>query len=522
MPVTVGGIIIQPPSGSSVLVNITFGEQSHTAVMYTAKDGGTAATLPATLTTPTTYHADRAGIYTISCQINGVEIASNTGTTISVGIGRDSYFTVVPQIDLAEITAQSGSYVQPSRATKQLRAVALRSNPLGASTYLSAAGNTSATYRIQHPVLWRAAGLRLAFANFSGGVYFGDFALKIKASIEYNGKVYPCTFNGSLTGVLETGGPLLLTDPSPVTLDPVIAGSMYTRTFVQVGAGDQWPIGLTPVNANGEGSSIGAPGTDLTGVGQYSSPSNPAFASAGAFSPVAVLGVPESTLLRTAGIMGDSIVVGAGDGGSSYGTMDTTADYGFILRGLNRTIPYVFVGAKFAETAQTAATYVEVRSAILEYCTSLICQYGTNDVNNTRTAAQMEADLLKLWRLGMARGIPVYQTTIVPRTTSSDSWVTVNNQTAHANDAARTALNDWLRAGSPIDPTSFAAVAIGTSGAVLAGQTGHPLAGYFETADTVESARNSGKWKAAYTDDGVHPNATGSAAAAASITTSLL
>lgn len=109
MPVTVGGIIIQPPSGVSTVVTISFGEQSHTAVMYTAKDGATPATLPATITTATTYHADRGGIYTVSCKVNGIEIASNTGAPVSVGIGRDSYFTIVPQVDISEIPAFSGA-----------------------------------------------------------------------------------------------------------------------------------------------------------------------------------------------------------------------------------------------------------------------------------------------------------------------------------------------------------------------------------------------------------------------------
>lgn len=85
--------------------------------------------------------------------------------------------------------------------------------------------------------------------------------------------------------------------------------------------------------------------------------------------------------------------------------------------------------------------------------------------------------------------------------------------------------------------TSFTGVAggvgaIGTSGilqdtivpagALVAGQGGHPLTSFFEIADTVESSRNSGRWKApGYTADGIHPSAVGHAAMAAGINTGL-
>lgn len=76
-------------------------------------------------------------------------------------------------------------------------------------------------------------------------------------------------------------------------------------------------------------------------------------------------------------------------------------------------------------------------------------------------------------------------------------------------------MNDWIREGAPVD-SNLAAVAVGTTaaGTLRAGDAGHPLVGYFETADAVETARNSGKWKVdgtanKYTSDGVHPNALG-------------
>lgn len=49
------------------------------------------------------------------------------------------------------------------------------------------------------------------------------------------------------------------------------------------------------------------------------------------------------------------------------------------------------------------------------------------------------------------------------------------------------------------------------------GQASHPLYTYWEIADEVETARNSGIWRAGYTDDGLHPTATGINAAAAGV-----
>jgi lysophospholipase L1-like esterase len=90
--------------------------------------------------------------------------------------------------------------------------------------------------------------------------------------------------------------------------------------------------------------------------------------------------------------------------------------------------------------------------------------------------------------------------TVLPRNTSTDGFVTTANQTKPVWENKRLAYNDWLRAGAPIDPVKKVVVEIGTAGAILTGQAGHPLSQYngtnvIETADTVETARNSGLWK---------------------------
>jgi hypothetical protein len=109
---------------------------------------------------------------------------------------------------------------------------------------------------------------------------------------------------------------------------------------------------------------------------------------------------------------------------------------------------------------------------------------GTNDVG--RTLVQMQTDLTTIWTALSNRGMKVHAGTIPPGTTSTDSWATTANQTKKATEATRVAFNDWIRT------------------------TPAPLAGYVETADACETARNSGFWKvngaANYaTTDGTHP-----------------
>ena len=83
---------------------------------------------------------------------------------------------------------------------------------------------------------------------------------------------------------------------------------------------------------------------------------------------------------------------------------------------------------------------------------------------------------------------------MIPRTTSTDAFATTTNQTPLSSEAQRVLYNTWVRAGCPISPLTLAAVAVGTASALYAGQTGHPLTGFFDTAATVETSLNSGFW----------------------------
>lgn len=379
------------------------------------------------------------------------------------------------------------------------RVIALRSNHYGASTYLSASGQTASTYRAQHILVPNitCTGIQLLYGNFA--LNPGPSTLTIRASIHWNGKSYQVTWGGNATVTIPSGAYAPLSDPLPLLVDAALASAFvfYSETFVSVPTSGQWPVGLGANPINGEGSNIGNPGADLTVDGQYKAlgtlPSSGQ--NAGMYTPLAVIGIPSENIC-TFGLVTDSIGIGTGDTPSTYGSGDVALDFGFLMRALNRQYGYVW-HAKYNDTAFNMLDTIGYRARQLEFATHTICTLGVNDLQASRTIAQVANAVIGHARHAATRKNPFFVTTIAPRVTSTDLYATVSGQTSDASDSVRVAYNTWLRAGAPVDPTTRAYVAVGTSGALLIGDIGHPFTGYREVADALESARNSGKFKAA-------------------------
>jgi lysophospholipase L1-like esterase len=143
--------------------------------------------------------------------------------------------------------------------------------------------------------------------------------------------------------------------------------------------------------------------------------------------------------------------------------------------------------------------------ALLKYASNVICELGTNDINTSRTLAQIQSDLQTIWQAAKAAGVRrVAQTLIIPRTTSTDSWATAANQTpvsGFATGSTRDQLNAWIKA-----------------------QVGQGLLdGYIDPNPQVEDQANLGKWQtngtASFaTTDGTHPTAAFQASMATVVT----
>lgn len=229
-----------------------------------------------------------------------------------------------------------------------------------------------------------------------------------------------------------------------------------------------------------------------------------------AFAPASIRGGVNDPGKSVVGIVGDSIFFGISDNSTGYAERGLGGNYSF----QSIAMP----GEALTQFIYVSSQYRRRRMSLLAKCgiTHVITDYTVNSLSS----ATIQTEAVVGWRI-MEKVGPTRAATLTPQTTSTDAWATVGNQTIMYpadREPRRVAFNNWLRDGAPIN-ASAVPQSVGASGGgiVRAGQLGHPLVGYIEAADLAESARDSGKWKANYTGDGTHPNATGAAAIAASI-----
>lgn len=264
----------------------------------------------------------------------------------------------------------------------------------------------------------------------------------------------------------------------PVFVNIPKGATYFVRTLVTVTAGGKWPYGTYQGVANPltDGVEQGTSVTDKTTSGTVTTSNNYAY------GPTSVRGRRLDGTIDIVAI-GDSISFGSGD----------SQDRSMIVRAVNNQHPLRNIGYPGSQVHEFTAQYASLRLRIAAGATHWIMLYGTNDLSGGKTGAQIIAALTAAYQLGATLGAEVWAGTLPPRTTSTDAWATTANQTKASSEAARLEVNNWIRT------------------------TPAPLAGYFEIADELETARNSGIWKAGYTTDGVHPNQTGSAAGALAI-----
>lgn len=391
------------------------------------------------------------------------------------------------------------------RADPRIGCVPVTSRASVGCSGLNTAGPLSATSRVKHFVNVEAGTVRLAYGNVYNNVGVetdGPNNVTVKAAIEFSsgGYIVPVRFSGSRTVVIPPGG-VVWSDP--VSVDAAVGDYFYSRTLVTVGSGsERWPVGWATLTADGEGVEVSVDKVDSGTVA-----ANNTFC----YGPMAISGRVSGTPLKVLGGVGDSIMSGNGDSNTK----------GWWYRKFSGVVPEQRVAYPSEQGLSFALpTRRQSRMQFIDACTSIICGYGINDVKSAVAAVQIKRDMITCWRYGARRGCAVYQHTLTPVTTSTDSWVTTVNQTVTANEANRTAVNDWLRDGAPFTTNDFEPAAIGASGGsvVRTGMAAHPLTALLEFADVVETSHNSGIWKASNTGDGTHPNATGHQALADSFT----
>jgi hypothetical protein len=326
--------------------------------------------------------------------------------------------------------------------------------------------------------------IQLRYPNWYGFEQAPGGAATITSSVHYPvGTKTQITFNGTASGTIPDGGDIV-SDRVPVAIPK--GAAFMVRTYYQNAAGILFKSKTNQTsNALGEGFNYGT-----SGIPDQTMTDNFSYVFWGnVYGPSAIIGLTSKPSVL---VLGDSRGAGSGD---TTAPVAGTTEYGMISPSLFPGV--AFINASMSgERASTFITTHSRRAALGVYCSHIINELGINDLTVPRTAAQLLADHQTI--AGYFPGKRYYMTTLPPKSTSTDSWATVVNQTPDAtSNAQRISFNNTLRSSLP----SWAK-------------------GYLELADVMESSRDSGVWKAGYCyaadGFGIHPNSTGYNAVTAS------
>jgi len=285
----------------------------------------------------------------------------------------------------------------------------------------------------------------------------------VKASIEYpSGTFTQITFGGSVSGTITDGGQLV---SDSLTIAIPYGAMFWVRAHYDTTAGLVYHA-TYPRSALSGWVTSATTTPDLTMSGTVTAPS----ANIGAFQPpLAIIG---PTRRASVALIGDSRTGGFAD------TANISLDHGLLGRSVGSVCATINIGTP-SDMLYNFLNRSTKRRSLLAYCSHAVTAYGINDVTNGRNLAQIQASLTSLCTL---TGLPTWISTLSP--ISSGAWTLedLSDQTTHANNSVRVAVNDSIRAGAITNAM-----------------------GFIELADVVESSRNSGKWKApGYTGDGTH------------------
>jgi lysophospholipase L1-like esterase len=430
--------------------------------------------------------------------------ASRYGTTVSYTATQKPVSTFAPSI--AAGYARRTRTLPNGKILVSDRNLSLRSNAV-------AAGNH--THHHTKTVRVACTDVQFRFPHYNASANteaVAVAALTFRASARINGQNHELTVNGSRDITIATSGGYVDTDPLAVEIPAgtavvistyVISGTPYsiswaanTNTY-----GDSYTLSA---DATGPSAAVG------TGTAAH------------LYGPSLMFGTPQAgvTVKPVVGIFGDSVARGWSDD-SLYGGDGG----GYLVRALNTAgLPWLNIARPTATSINWADYYGrKIRVASIADVDYGIMLLGGNDIYSaSQTATQVRTNLIARAREVFAsRGIPLYLCTITPSSASSDSWATTGNQTASAFNPIRNAVNDWMRLGCPLDAGTFAPLDT-VSGALLAGQSGHPFAGVIDAVSAIETSTGSSLWKApGYTADGLHPTTVGHTAMAPLVDTSV-
>lgn len=305
--------------------------------------------------------------------------------------------------------------------------------------------------------------LKLIFANWTGLEVPTGAPILIKASVEYPAGVFTqVNFSGSSEGTILSGQ-MLTSDLVDISIPN--GAKFYVRSFQTSTAGVIYDTRAD--TANGDAFEFAGAGLiDKTMGGTVGNQAG--FRGNG---PVAIIAMTEKP---TVGLIGDSRQYGFSD---SY--TGVSGDVGEAGRSIGPYYGYINAGVSGANTYDYLNGQNSQRDILLGYCSHIVSNLGVNDCYAQLPQNEIYA---RLSAIRSHYGKPFFQTTIPPKTATTDGWATLNNQSSAIGDANRLGLNTLIRANS------------------------NGFSGVFDIEPIVSTLNSSGimAWNPGNTIDGVH------------------
>jgi hypothetical protein len=257
----------------------------------------------------------------------------------------------------------------------------------------------------------------------------------VKASVEYPIGTTPrqVFFSGATSVTVNPGRNLVRADPLPVTIS---AGKQFAvKTYVTWTGGAFWLTTCTACLMAGEWTTrgIGLPDHTLDNLAQVTT------SNLGGFGPV-VYGTLD-TPTAVVGLVGDSWGALTGD------WPDPSVGYYAWGRAMRGAIPFI----NLANGGDSDGNYFarpEGRNLVLRNgITHCIWEMGGNDLFGGGSIPLMISNLETAINPFLDRGVKCYAMTLTPRATSTDGWLTAQNQTPASLpvENVRIPYNIWLR-----------------------------------------------------------------------------
>lgn len=273
-----------------------------------------------------------------------------------------------------------------------------------------------------------------------------------------NGTVVPVRFDGARTKVLTAGDYDIQSDPIDIShfgynsSNFPTSGTWWSKGIITASVGGYFPSSNTMTASDVSNSqavtylssSTTPSSTDVDGV--YTATGTAFTTLTTTFRPV-VLGRPASSSGIYFAAIGDSIGSDVGDI-----TQNGVGGRGSIQRAMwnNGVYPFACINMCRGSGRQPLFTTGTKWRSYLSYANVLIDELNTNDVTDGTALETIQTNQVSLWNLAKSAGISrIYRTTLMTRCSSSDSYVTLVNQTPAANfgptysGSLLKSVNDW-------------------------------------------------------------------------------